>query len=277
MECDQAGVELTQLPHNDCPLLDRQRKASAAASMATSEPVGHPDEKPANLEIPPLPSTITPDPQQLCSPATEVPAEQFIATGLSPERTKFLDTTIDAGNTTTHLKAIGYLIDWGKAEPAIDEVPVVLPDDHIKSIQQKSKLSSPASNKPWIFPKRQLSPDEWKEFFADFVRIACIPKQQQLIETLISGGKFANEMALVDYALDLVGRLNGFAEELNALKYRLFTPGQTLKFHLDNQWFAPVFPIISFDNTNYHGMRPEVLVLSVDVDALYYMKPGGMP
>ncbi|MEI7638052.1 MAG: ParB N-terminal domain-containing protein [Syntrophus sp. (in: bacteria)] len=246
MECDLIGVEITQLPKNDCPWLVQQRKVDAAKSMITTDAAEQcSNAKQEEMEAQPLPLNTTP-PQQ---------------PPINNEENGAIDPPIESG----------------MAEPVTDVVPEDAPDAPLECIQHNIVPSVQVSDKPWTLPTRQLSQDEWNEFFADFVRVACTVEQQQLITALIANGKFANEMALVDYALDLVGKLDKKGEGLKALKDQPFTPGQILKCPLDIQWFAPVFPIVSLESTNYHRMHPDVLVLSVFVEVVYYLKPGGLP
>jgi hypothetical protein len=276
MECDLVGVEITQLPKNDCPLLIRQRKADAGGSTTATKPAEQlPDAKQEVVEQQQAPLTTAIQQQPLTHHEKEALAKRFVTECLSPERTKVLDNVIGAGNCESYLMVIEQLIDWGEEETVRDKVPVVLPDDQPKFRQEDNEHSSPESDKPWKFPTRPLSNAEREQLFAEFVQMAYSPEQQQIFRALIASHNCANEMDVLDYTIDFVGELVKAAKRFYIPKNQFPTTPISQKYYLDLQWFAPLFPVLRPKGTKYPGLIPEVFVRAVSVDVFYSLNQGG--
>ncbi|MCX6692537.1 MAG: hypothetical protein NTW33_10965, partial [Methanoregula sp.] len=188
-------------------------------------------------------------------------------------------SVVDAVHAQTHQQpptsdkehgAVVHPIDKGPVEPVRDDVPVVSSDAPIKYSQQNIVPSSPVSNTQWTFPTRTLSENECNKFFAAFVLFACTLEQQQMIETLIYDEKFANELEVVDYSLDLVGKLDEAAKSFNIPHGQIPTSEQIMRYTFNPQWFAPVFPVKQPVSTKYSGTMPEISVIAVDVYVEYF-------
>ena len=95
MECDLLNVEITQLPHNDCPVLVRQRKEDSARSTTTPETAEQlPDAKQGLMEQQQASVTTTTDPEPLTLDDDDALAARFVAECLSPKHKEFLDYLI---------------------------------------------------------------------------------------------------------------------------------------------------------------------------------------
>jgi hypothetical protein len=276
MECDILDVEITQLPHDDCPVLIQRRNEAAAKSTTATVPAAPvSDAKPEVVEQQQASATTTTQPEPLTFNDKKALAERFKSECLSPVHAGILDDFVDSWGCKTCSGAIEHLIDLFFEEPVKADAQVVQPDDKIKHSQEDGGTRSPKSNKRWMFPKGPLSDDEWVQIYAEFVQLACTSDQKRMIEALIADGKFTNEMAVLDFALEIVGELVTAANRFHLPTNQSPTIPIIRKYSLEPLLFEPFFTVRQPEATKYPGMSPQVSVKAVFLDVVYSLNQRG--